>query len=497
MPLPRFLCCFLLLACSCTGGETKRTNVILIVVDTLRADALDEAATPNIDRLARDGVSYPLAFSHAPSTLPATVALLSSQVPHSSGVVRNGERVPSELELFPAWIGRQGWHTEAVVSLATLWPAERGSGIDRGFVTWRTTEHEVGPAGEVCAQLPALLLGERPDRGLFLLAHFCEPHQPYDAYGSETSEAELLLGDRVIERLSIADTNWWEGEIYLPAGGNELTIRSSRPFLLRSFRAQIAGRRAPTSYDYADPTLARKEVAIRLANPSRNPMPAKFSLWIHDSPDIDKIPGRYRREVEAADAAIGWLLAELDQRNLYDSSLIVFTSDHGEALGERGFVGHSQNLYDELLHVPLIIKLPVGHSKARALATSRGELARHVDVVPTLVDLLDLPTFRGAMGVSLFETSERVLLAETYPPHAPTRLIALRDREYKMVLEVESDRVRMFDLTQDPGEIRNAVSVSERERPSWREVLRIAAKTKSTRAELDPAALRRLKAFEY
>jgi hypothetical protein len=403
------------LAPACSGGGPKRTNVILLVVDTLRADALASARVPNIDRLAHDGIVFPLAFSHAPSTLPAHAALFSSRLPHQSGVLSNGDRVPGDLELFPAWLARQGWHTEGVASIATLWPAERGSGIDRGFGTWRTCPHEVAPASEVLAQLPKLLDGEREGGGLFLFANFCEPHQPYDSHGTATVEAEVVLDARVLQRIPIADSDWWQSDLVLPPGSHDLTIRAEVPFQLRSFRFEPAGRVVPTSYDRADLGEQRRQVSITIENPTARPTPAKISLWIHDSPTFDEIARRYRLEVEAADAAIGAVLAELDRRGLYDSSLIVFTSDHGEELGERGSAGHVRDLYDELLHVPLIVKLPTGHPKARALATTKDELVRQIDLVPTLVDLLGLPVF--AARPSRCSTASTILLAETHPAH--------------------------------------------------------------------------------
>jgi arylsulfatase A-like enzyme len=484
------------LAPACSGGGPRRTNVILLVVDTLRADALAGARVPNIDRLAHDGLVFPLAFSHAPSTLPAHTALFSSRLPHQSGVLSNGDRVPEDLELFPAWLARQGWHTEAVTSIATLWPAQRGSGIDRGFGAWRTCPHEVAPASEVLAQLPALLDGEHRNGGLFLFTNFCEPHQPYDSHGTADVEAEVLLDAQLLQRIAIADSDWWQSDVQLAPGSHEITIRAEVPFQLRSFRFELAGRAVPTSYDHADLADQRKQVAITIENPTARPTQAKISLWIHDAPPFDEIARRYRLEVEAADTAIGAVLAELDRRGLYDSSLIVFTSDHGEELGERGSAGHVRDLYDELLHVPLIVKLPSGHPKARALATTKDELVRQIDLVPTVVDLLDLPVFRGATGVSLFEQTERLLLAETHPPAAPRHLVALRDARYKMVLDVATDRIAMFDLVEDPRETRDVFERCGGERPSWRETLHIAARTRSTVAELDPETQQRVRKVE-
>jgi arylsulfatase A-like enzyme len=114
----------------------QRPHVILIVIDTLRADVLlagrNLVATPNIDALAAEGTVFPQAFTHAPMTLPAHTSLFSSRLPCETGVFNNGMVVRQDLPLLAERFEASGYDTRAVISLATLTPLKDG-GLDRGF----------------------------------------------------------------------------------------------------------------------------------------------------------------------------------------------------------------------------------------------------------------------------------------------------------------------------------------------------------------------------
>jgi arylsulfatase A-like enzyme len=99
-----------------------------------------------------------------------------------------------------------------------------------------------------------------------------------------------------------------------------------------------------------------RQLVLLLENPGTQTASCQLDAWIHDVPDLTQTRARYKLEVEAVDRALGSLVAELRRRDVYDNTVIVFTADHGTALGEHGRVGAGQGLYDELLRVPLILK---------------------------------------------------------------------------------------------------------------------------------------------
>ena len=122
------------LVCGCSraapGEGAEQGNLVVIVVDTLRAD-FGGAKTPHIDQLGRDGIAFDLAFRHAPITLPAHTALFSSRHPFLTGVTNNGQPVPRQVPVLSEWLAAHGYRTAAAVSLASLWPVSAGRGVDR------------------------------------------------------------------------------------------------------------------------------------------------------------------------------------------------------------------------------------------------------------------------------------------------------------------------------------------------------------------------------
>ncbi|MEE8468515.1 MAG: sulfatase-like hydrolase/transferase, partial [Planctomycetota bacterium] len=247
----------------------------------------------------------------------------------------------------------------------------------------------------------------------------------------------------------------------------------------------------------ADQREVTTEVVGRFRVPAADAGTWTLRLWIHDTPGLPEIRRRYALEVEAVDRAVGELLDGLRERGLYESSLIVFTSDHGEGLGEHGSVGHGRLLYDELLHVPLVIKLPQGDPRLGDLRAVAGGLARHVDLLPTLTQLLNLEHFPGAMGRSLLEGGPRTLLAEAHPPEAPRDLYALRDARFKLIHDPDQDLFELYDLVRDPRELTNVFGSGERF-PAWQERLRRAAREEVLEsAPADALTLRRLEALGY
>ncbi len=176
----------------------------------------------------------------------------------------------------------------------------------------------------------------------------------------------------------------------------------------------------------------------------------------------------YDGEIAAADAIVGDFVAQLKRRGLYDHSIVILLSDHGEGLGEHGEREHGIFLYREALHVPLLIKLP---ASSRAGETVR-EPVTLIDVVPTVTRLLGVPPPPGADGRALLDpapASPRLLYAETFYPRIHLGWSPLRsiwDGRYDFI---DSPRPELYDVANDPGERQNRFSPEE---PAAREAKR-------------------------
>lgn len=175
-------------------------------------------------------------------------------------------------------------------------------------------------------------------------------------------------------------------------------------------------------------------------------------------PALDYIRELYRAEVRYTDAAVGALLGELDRLGLRERTLVVLTSDHGEALGERGLLQHGTGLHREVLQVPLILRFPDG----RHAGTRLPHLARTIDIMPTVLEAVGAGAPAGLQGRSLLP-----LLAETTPEAEETLslaeaissrdregdLKAVRSREWSFIRHAPSARRWLFRLDEDPREL--------------------------------------------
>ena len=166
--------------------------------------------------------------------------------------------------------------------------------------------------------------------------------------------------------------------------------------------------------------------------------------------DLKHIKNTYDAEIRDMDAALGSFLSWLKDEGLYENTLLVFTSDHGEEFGEHGWVGwHAHSLFDELLRIPLLVKLP---RSTQAGSVVEG-LVQSIDVAPTALDYLHLPAQGAFRGVSLRSQVDR-------NPEPPRAAVSQRDGSQESLhTSVRTDRWKLngnalFDLENDPGEKR-------------------------------------------
>ena len=184
----------------------------------------------------------------------------------------------------------------------------------------------------------------------------------------------------------------------------------------------------------------------------------------YDTPDGGPFPeaddrGRYRNALHYGDAALATLVEGLAARGLADRTLWIVIGDHGEAFGQHeGNFGHTFQLYDENVHVPLVVAAP---GWTRAMRSART--VSLVDVAPTLLDLLGIEAPREYLGRSALDAEPHLafFLADYSRP-----LIGLRDGPMKFIGDLESGRDRLFDLDRDPGEIRNLLAALP-DRSAW------------------------------
>jgi arylsulfatase A-like enzyme len=456
-------------------------SVVLIVIDTLRGDVCPDPAgryeTPHIDRLAREGIVFPRAFSAAPMTLPAHVSLFSSRSPFETEVTNNGQPVPTDLPLLAEWLGQHGYDCRAVLSLGTLDPLHGRETPARGFDSYDHDYWDMARAEWTFARLQKSLAQRAADRPLFLFAHFSDPHEPYDANGAEEHSVQVRLDGAPLVDLVASELNQWKSAVRLTGGRNVFEFRSLEDppgrFRVRRFEGRDGGKPLEVRWEeggFMDRVHQARAVIDRGDAPDAE---CELKLWINDVPvDDDARRRRYASEVAYVDRYVGALLDELERLGLYEQSLVLFTSDHGEAMGEHGYFGHVERLTDDQIHVPLIVKLPADDPRAAELSAAAAGMVTQLDLVPTLLEVVGLPPLEGQRGISLFEPHESVHIAETHRPEAKRTQLALRDREFKMIYFPEEERFELYDLTADPGELVDVFATRQSRRPDWSQTLR-------------------------
>jgi arylsulfatase len=346
LPAWLFAFAFSLLAC---GNEPPPVKLLLLIsVDTLRADHLgtygsQRDLTPHLDALADESQVFEIAYAPAPFTLPSVAALLSGRYPETLGVVSNASTMPDSVPTLATELAARGWRTAAVVSNLAL---GRKAGLAVGFDFYddalpqreavRDWPERVA-ASTTDAALAALdVLRSPPDTKALLWVHYVDPHGPYTP------------PDGLRERYLPGERTAFDGRRKLPVG---------------------PGLDAIPTYQYLE---GQHELAFYRAG--------------------------YAGEVRYVDAEIGRLLEGVDARGLRRHTWVVFTADHGESLGERGqYFHHSDFLTDALVRVPLLVRRP-GVAPAR-----RRDLASLVDLAPSLLaELTGEPTDRSRPGRNLF-----------------------------------------------------------------------------------------------
>jgi arylsulfatase A-like enzyme len=431
-----------------SGAESRRfavghqPNVILYVVDTLRADHLGaygytESGSPEIDRFASEGVTFDAAVAQAPWTLPAMASIFTGLSPRTHGANSKESQLPADVMTLAGVLRESGYTTGAVVANGFV---SQAFGFDRGFDGFEFLSSLDTRAEELLAKAGGWLDTVDDRRPVFLFLHAIDPHDSYDPPG---------------EFLPRETTH---------SGGEKVGTRTAMKALKKS---------------------------------SKSPEPEL----------LERLLTLYDGEIAYTDWAFGRFVDELRQRGLYESSLIVFVSDHGEEFFDHGGWLHGHSLHSELIDVPLILRFPNGrHGGARVDAP-----VQHVDLMPTVVEYLGLEAPYGLEGRSLLRhlgevtASGRAGDPEPVFSYLENRWVSIVTSDWKLIARPVGGRLRrraLYDRMRDPQERRDLT----RERPvlagflttKIREQLQAQRRqVTSATAIIDPEMEQHLKALGY
>lgn len=396
----------------------NRPSIILIMVDTLRADYLgtygfEGDVSPNLDRLGDESVLFEHCYAQAPWTKPSIASLFTSLHPvthnvlsHKGRYVQRGSRtdrtdaLSGDATTMAEALREAGYATAAFVANPWILPDQGfAQGFDHfdGRFAGNTTTADV-----VFDVARAWLQSRPPDRPFFLYLHLMDVHGPYrspDADFAALRDSPSLGPDR------------------------PLTEREVERFRRYLGRAPWVGR--------------------------------------GDARQLRTWRGRYAAGVRAFDARLGPFVDELRETRLLDEAALVVTSDHGEELCDHGGWDHGYNLHEHQLRVPLMIRPPGPTRSVRRI----HETVELLDVMPTLIAMAGTRIPVGLHGRDLSPLIEglpenersRSLLASGVK-WAPTQH-ALRRGPHKLIATLPSGPSLLFDIEQDPTEQRDLAAV--------------------------------------
>jgi arylsulfatase A-like enzyme len=379
-------------------ARAARPNIVLFVVDTLRADYLGAyghraPTSPRLDAFAREAVLFEDAWAQASWTRSAVASVLTGLHVQGHGVDREDRVLSASAHTVTEALRTAGYRTGAFVANHLLGGR---FGYDQGFDAWNRAPQTLYGAPAADLVRGALAWVDSGPRPFFLYVHTMEPHAPYTP-----SEEDL------------------------------------RPF-------------AASGYRGATDTRA----LLRLGQ-----------LGTLDDAGLAFLRSRYQGEVHQNDRAFGDLLDGLKARGLEASTAVVFTADHGEEFREHGGTEHAKTLYQELLHVPLVVRLPGPSGRAARDRTA----VQQIDLMPTLLGLAGVPAPRGLPGRDLRATLEGRADPRLPPPvvfseerFAVVDKLSVRAGDLKLIFNNDGpalwragSHLELYDLARDPAEKSN------------------------------------------
>ena len=395
-------------------ATSERPSVLLIQVETLRADALapwvgvdgqDFGAppdlAPNLTKLAARSVVWKRDMAPSSWTVPSTASLLTGVPPCAHGATTNQRMgLPGDLPTLAERAEQAGVATGAVIASDLLSAA---AGYARGFQSFAHVPYANARQVNTLAQA---FLQDHAGQQFLLFLHEFDPHSPYAA------------------------PEPWRDR-YVPEVLRDRTVASAEANILAGLERGYSG---------------------------AGPLPTP------DDPDMQFLRGRYLGEIAYWDEQLGHLLDALARLKLDDSTMVVITADHGEEFLEHGLYGHGSDLYEETVHVPLLVTPPPGWRVALPVG-AREEVVGTASLYASILEWLDVPfdpgdvrpPLRAPSGWAYSTTSKGIVLLPGADPLS-RKLDSMRTDGLRAIVswpvpgETAAPQHLAFDLRTDPGE---------------------------------------------
>ena len=427
----------------CGDGDTELgtaslagKNVVVVLLDAVATDHLafygyDRATTPHLAEIAAEGWTFTDVTAQAPYTIASVASLMTGEAVDLHGVTEAGEVASEELPMLAERFRAAGYRTAAFSANAHV---QRGFGFGRGFDTFERYRpdlslHHEVPRDQRDAVQAFFASAAEDPTPFFAYVHLLPPHAPYDPPEPARS---AFAGE-------------WIGTAFDRAGGLP------------------------------------------------NLMPLSHGARTPDATERQAIEDLYDASLLHVDGVVRNLDLALDELGLADDTLVVVLSDHGEAFGQHGLWQHARTVYDEMVRVPLVMRLPT--DAAWPASGVVDEPVALSDLAPTLMELCDLGGRAPASSTSLVPLLAGAPSVERAHPiltrtAGPGEHVAIRFGDFKLIHETRSGGPwHLFDLAADPGEQHPIHSAKAAPNPRLERAFReLRGLLMATRGELIAAA---------
>ena len=451
--------------CTPRSGET-RPSVVLVTIDTLRADHLgtygnSRVRTPELDRLAAEGAVFTRAYSQTHVTLPSHLSILSSLPVADHGLESNLAGGSRPVTTLPALFKQAGYRTAAFVGSKHLGPTAQLGAVLTGLDVYDAPRRGSAPrrADETNGRFSSWLRGSCRDP-FFAWLHYWDPHMPYAP--PAPYDSTYYTGDPrapAQDGLDPAMLSWFFHDLR-PLRARMGAHASEVQALKRALGTNSRGVKRLLLYregvvpgaDLA-PRVDQLSTTIRRTLPYAHPL----ASWLHGIHDLAFARAQYAGEVSYVDREIGRLRDLLVERGLAERTILVVTGDHGESLGQHAVYFDHFGLYEPDVRVPLIVWAP-----GRVEPGRRSNPVRGIDVAPTILRLAGLATPPAMQGRdALTPGDDDVVLEATRGlqlglVRGRWKLIrTLKPFYYVEAYTRAADAVELYDLEADPSESTN------------------------------------------
>jgi choline-sulfatase len=435
-------------------ASKRKPNLILISIDTLRADHLGcygygRDITPHLDGLARESALFINSFSASNYTLPSHASMLTSLDAYSHRMTQSLNVLPSGAATIAEVLKREGYVTGGFTG--DTW-VSKIFGFNRGFDFWRENRY----IRQLLPPLKKWLLknGSEP---FFVFLHFYDVHTPYvfrprymetyhqPGYAEEVKQFNAAGADEKKKRFSKDE------DVFLSMAV-DLTIK---PTLMRFSPKKEVEQLKEAAQTYSSQRDSVQQRALRWKGVEGFDSQLQFIVDSYDA------------GIQYADWYLDNFFNFLKDNGLWNDTLVIVTSDHGEELMDHDLVVHFNYGYDTLIRVPLIMKFPRGKGlqPAKYLEPAEG-----VDLMPTILDLLDIDYEGPVQGESLLDAEpggatvpERCVFATT----GDLKKHVIRSPAYKYIAKLDDAEgasladYKFYDLRKDPGELNNIIEQAQ------------------------------------